>query len=144
MTRIVAYYATIVNEKVSYGLNDANRRVSYDPSMGKVAEIHGSKTPVRIHYLQEWLDHRHMSKADLVRAMDINKSSVSKWCTGDLPSEKNLLIIAAALEIEPEALFRHPLDDWMTKFFKQRSEDELKRMVETLKAAFPQKSGTHG
>lgn len=156
MARIVAYYATTVNEKVSCQLNDGTTHVSYDPHMRAAAKIHAAKKPnkiqkihatrvtKRIHYLAEWLEHRQLNQADLVSELGVNKGTVSKWCAGDLPSEKNLLSLTAFLEIEPPALFRHPLDDWMSRLFKQRSEDELKRMVETLKAAFPQKSGTHG
>lgn len=87
-----------------------------------------------------------MSQAELVRELDVNKGTVSKWCAGALPSEENLLRITAILEIEPPALFRHPLDDWMTRMFQDRARDELERMIETLKAAFPKKGkdGTKG
>lgn len=110
--------------------------------MKKIATIHTSKRPPRIHFIDEWLEHRELSQAEVVRELDVNKSTVSKWCKGDLPSEKYLLALAEFLRIEPPALFRHPLDDWMTQFFVDRSAEQLARMVDTLKAAFPHEDKT--
>lgn len=118
--------------------------VSYNSPMPKIAKIHATKTPKRIHYLVEWLEKRRMIPAELVRVTGHNKGTISKWCSGALPSEKSLFEIANALSIEPNDLFRHPDDDWLARMFRDRSQEELSRMVETLRVAFPMKEGTNG
>lgn len=120
--------------------------------MAKITRIHADKVPQRIHYLNEWLAYRRMSQADLVREIGVNKSAVSKWCSGALPSEDNLLKVAAVLSIEPNALFRDPEDDWFARLFreraasvfKDRTDEEIARMMATLETAFPRKDGTNG
>lgn len=121
--------------------------------MAKVARIHKDKSPSRIHFLNEWLEHRRMSQADLVEATGVNKGTVSKWCSGALPSEGSLVSICGALQIGLNDLFRDPGDDWMSRMFhdrrnaelfKGRSNEELQRMLDTLRTAFPTKNGTNG
>lgn len=107
--------------------------------MAKLARIHESRTPPRLHFIPEWLEKRGLKQADVVRELDIDKGTVSKWCKGQLPQETNLVRLAAMLHTEPMSLFRHPDDDWIAQMFKNRSADELQRMRETLKAAFPRK-----
>lgn len=131
-------------EKVSFQPNDDLMQVSYYPPMPNVTRIHKDKLSKRIHFIPEWIEHRGLSQADVVRELDINKGTVSKWCSGDLPSEVNLYNIAALLEVEPNALFRHPKDDWLANFFSGRSEEEKQRIVNTLNAAFPKRDGTRG
>lgn len=112
--------------------------------MAKITQIHRSAEPARLHFLNEWMDKRGVKQADLVRELGVDKGTVSKWCAGKLPQETNLIAIAAFFEIEPNDLFRHPDDDWLSRFFRDRSQEELNRMIETLKAAFPRKDGTNG
>jgi hypothetical protein len=40
---------------------------------------------------------------------------------------------------EPAALFRHPDDDWLARFFRGKSEEERYRIRQILEAAFPTK-----
>jgi transcriptional regulator with XRE-family HTH domain len=114
--------------------------------MAKVTRIHTDKEGCRIHYLREWLERRGTSQAALVEFLatnvdeKTNKGTVSKWCGGGLPSQKYLKPIADFLGLEePAEIFRHPDEDWMARFFADRPKDELRRMVETMKAAFPRK-----
>ncbi len=97
---------------------------------------------VKIHYIGEWMDHRDKSVADMVEALDLSTpSQVYRWLKGQKPQNDMLIRIAAYLEAEPpEALLRHPLDDWMTKFFRGRSEAEAKAIIELLERAYPLKS----
>jgi transcriptional regulator with XRE-family HTH domain len=110
-------------------------------SMGNAVTIHTDKAEARVHFIAEWLEHRGLSQADIVREIGVNKGTVSKWCSGALPGEDNLRTLAAFLEVEPVELFRHPQDDWITRFFMNRSTEQLKQMVATLNAAFPRKEG---
>ncbi|HEY8066591.1 MAG TPA: helix-turn-helix transcriptional regulator [Methylosinus sp.] len=108
-------------------------------NMGNMVTIHADKAGPRVHFIAEWLEHRGLSQAEIVRELGVNKGTVSKWCSGALPAEDNLRALAAFLELEPVELFRHPQDDWLTRFFMNRSTEQLKQMVATLNAAFPRK-----
>jgi transcriptional regulator with XRE-family HTH domain len=120
--------------------------VSYHSTMS-VTRIHKGKTPTRIHYVAEWMEKRGLRPADIVDRMGVNKGTVSKWCGGALPSEENVLALADMFEIEPNDLFRHPDDDWLSRMFLGRKEKEAEQMREALSAfmerAFPRKDGTN-
>lgn len=81
-----------------------------------------------------------MSQADICRELDVDKSTVSRWFSGFLPSENKLPALAAALSIEPNMMFRHPDDDWISRFFDGRSQEERARIIATIETAFPRKS----
>lgn len=118
--------------------------------MAKVSKIHTDKQPIRIHYIAEWLAHRGLKQVDILNSMieagflDINKGTISKWCSGQMPSEKYLLVLADVMSIGPNDLFRDPDDDWLTALFRSREKSEKKRMRAMLEAAFPMKDGTNG
>jgi hypothetical protein len=50
--------------------------------------IHGSKNPNRLHYLADWIERRHLKQADVVRALGVDKATVSRWCSGQMPEQK--------------------------------------------------------
>ena len=102
-----------------------------------VTRIHHRATPNRPHYIVEWAEKRGMRQADLAEALSADKSVVSRWFNGSTPAEHWQAKLALLFNCEPEALFRHPDDDWITKFFKGRSADEIERIKATLEAAFP-------
>jgi hypothetical protein len=70
--------------------------------------------------------------------------TLSRWYSGSTPSLEWQEKLALFFEIDREALFRHPDDDWIAKFFRGRSEEERERMKKMLEAAFPLKTGTGG
>lgn len=137
MPKMVAYKSTSVKRRVACWLNDDRQHLAYHSIMVRVVEIHRGKQPVRIHYIAEWAAKRGHSQADIARELGVDKGTVSKWFSGKLPQEANLLPLAAMLGTEPDRLFRHPDDDWIANFFQGRSEEERNRMVKTLEAAFP-------
>lgn len=103
--------------------------------------------PRSIHFIVEWAEKRGLKPVDFVNALEVDKGTVSRWFSGKLPAEANLPRIAAFLEIGIDDLFRLPGDDWMQRFFQNRSIEEIKRMRDTLEAAFPRenkRSGTDG
>lgn len=113
--------------------------------------IHQGKEPVRRHFLREWLAEKDMSPSDLLdalndeeRSMDlpaIDKSQVYRWLKGQMPQKAMQVRLAAALELsDPADLLRAPQDDWLTKFFEERSVEEKERARQMLEAAFPKKS----
>lgn len=101
-------------------------------------QIHKGKQPNRPHFIREWAEHRGFHKqADLAKALEADKSVVSRWYKGTSPTEDWQKRLAELFHCEPESLFRHPDDDWFTKFFRNRQRDELERMRKMLEAAFP-------
>lgn len=62
----------------------------------------------RIHFISEWLEQLGLQQADVVDALGVNKGTVSKWCSGKLPSEDSLLALADFLKIDPNRLFHDP------------------------------------
>jgi hypothetical protein len=111
--------------------------------MAKHSNIHSGKTPTRIHFIVEWAEKRGLSQADIVREIGADKSVVSRWFSGSLPSEKYLEPLAGLFSTEVVGLFRHPEDDWMMKFLQERSLDELNRIRSTLEIAFPRTGTNH-
>lgn len=69
-------------------------------------------------------------------------SLVSRWFSGSTPGLDWQQRLAALFHTEPESLFRHPDDDWIARFLKDRAEDEIERIKATLENAFPRKTGT--
>ncbi len=107
---------------------------------GEVGQIHAGATPHRIHFIPEWAERRGVSQADIVRAVGADKGLVSRWFKGVIPTERYLIPLAAYLQAEePSHLFRHPQEDWLSRLFAQRTDDERQRMIQTLEAAFPRK-----
>lgn len=99
---------------------------------------------IRLHYINEWCEHRGLAQKDLADGLSVDKSTVSKWFDGMLPSEQNLPNIAAFLGVELDELFREPYDNWLRRFFENRSGEEQARIRAMLEAAFPRKDGTNG
>lgn len=96
----------------------------------------------RPHYIRAWMDKRGITAADLGRELDIDKSLISRWLSGSTPSVPHQIRLAAFFHCDQEAIFRHPDDDWLAKFFRNRSSDEIERIKATLEAAFPRNTGT--
>jgi transcriptional regulator with XRE-family HTH domain len=108
--------------------------------MGKIVKIHKSKQPRRPHYIAEWAELRGMRQADLARELGADKSVVSRWLSGATPGIEWQARLAALFHCEPESLFRHPDDDWLAKFFEDRSREEIEKMKKLLELAFPKAS----
>lgn len=110
-----------------------------------ITRIHKSKQPRRPHFVKEWAEKRgYENQAKLAEALDADKSVVSRWYGGATPSEDWQEKLADLFHCDRESLFRHPDDDWVAKFFRDRSDDELERMKQMLEAAFPLKNKRMG
>ena len=117
--------------------------------MAKLTRIHQGKQPVRRHFLNEWMAAKDIDAPALLVLLndpersshlnEVEKSQVYRWLKGQLPGPSHQERIAAALEIDPEALLRHPDDDWVARFLDGRSQDEIQRIKITLESAFPKK-----
>jgi transcriptional regulator with XRE-family HTH domain len=94
----------------------------------------------KVHYISEWAEKRGHRQADLVEALGgaVDKSTVSRWFAGTLPAKEHLEALRRLFGLEEIAsLLRHPDDDWLAKFFKDKSDDERFRLRQILEAAFP-------
>jgi transcriptional regulator with XRE-family HTH domain len=114
--------------------------------MSNIPQIHGDKTPIRIHYIVEWAEKRGLSQADIVREIGADKSLVSRWFSGMLPKEDYLMRLAALFGTDVHGLFRDPEDDWLLKFFRDKSDAQRERAIEMLQIFFKEngKTGTNG
>lgn len=103
-----------------------------------------NRQPVRPHFIKEWAEHRgYLTQADLVEALNADKSVISRWYSGASPGREWQDRLAELFSCEPESLFRHPDDDWVTRFFRDRSREEIEKIKRTLEVAFP-RTGTDG
>ena len=108
--------------------------------MSNVTKIHERKQGHRPHFIPQWAAKYGMSQADISRETEADKSSVSRWFDGATPFTKHQESLAALFQIERQALFRHPDEDWFVEFFADRKAEEVERMKDTLKAAFPKRA----
>jgi transcriptional regulator with XRE-family HTH domain len=96
--------------------------------------------PERLHFIPEWAAHRGMNQVELAEAAGVNKSTAKRWFDGAIPKAENIASLLGALGLEePEDLFRHPNDDWLARFFRQRTEEERDRARILLETAFPKR-----
>ena len=107
--------------------------------MSKVTDIHPSKQPRRPHFIKEWAEKRGLEQGELAKEIGADKGLVSRWYHGAAPGLEWQEKLAAYFDCEPDALFRHPDEDWLSRFFKGRTSEEVDRMKATMIAAFPRK-----
>lgn len=110
--------------------------------MSNVTNIHSDKTPIRIHYIVEWAEKRNMTQADVGRATGADKALVSRWFGGMVPKQDYLEKLAAVFETDVHGLFRHPDDDWLAKFFRDKTEEQREHAIEMLRLLFKDKDRT--
>lgn len=119
-----------------HGITPSARSVAIDATVA-VTRIHKGKQPRRPHFIPEWAEARRLKPADLARELGADKSVVSRWYNGASPGAEWQDKLAALFHCERDALFRHPDDDWLSRFFRGRAADEIERIKATLEAAFP-------
>jgi len=105
-----------------------------------VTTIHKGKQPRRPHFLREWMDLRGVKPVELAKQIGADKSLISRWLDGATPGTEYQEKLAAYFHCEPDSIFRHPDDDWLSRFFRNRNADEVARMKALLEAAFPKPS----
>jgi transcriptional regulator with XRE-family HTH domain len=115
-------------------------RFMHNCAMSNVVKIHAGKQPRRPHYIEAWADRRGLKQADLARELAADKSLVSRWYGGATPSERWQQALADLFNCEPDSLFRHPDDDWLSRFFRDRPASEVEKIKSTLEILFPKAS----
>lgn len=139
--REVAHNATVCQAEVAPRANDCEPRPPVQLRMAqaaKVQKIHGDKLSHRRHYIVEWAERRQKQQVDIVEGLTlagfkVDKSTVSRWFDGTVPREHHLIALAEFLHAgdppDPEALFRHPDEDWLLRLFRQQSEDTRRTII---------------
>lgn len=110
--------------------------------MSNIPTIHATKQGRRPHFIAEWCDKRGLKQSDLAKKINADPSVVSRWFKGGSPSEVWQEILGEFFGCGRDGIFRHPDDDWLAKFFKGRTADEIERAKAMLEVAFPRKNGT--
>lgn len=126
-------------------------------TMAKVTKIHQGKQPVRRHFINEWLEAKQMTPVDLIEALnnpdrpmeygEVDKSQVYRWLKGQMPQAAMQARVAAALgfEGEPDKLLQDPTMDWLSNFFRDKTEEQKEKAIQMLKLLFDTtKTGTDG
>lgn len=114
--------------------------------MSNIKTIHSDKTPTRIHFIVEWAEKRDLSQADIVREIGADKGLVSRWFAGKLPKADYLEKLAALFGTDVHGLFRDPEDDWLAKFFRDKTEEQKEQAIDMLRILFKDtdRTGTGG
>lgn len=114
--------------------------IDYNATMSDVPSIHKSKQPRRPHCVPEWAEHRGFrTQAELAKALGVDKSVVSRWYKDSSPGIEHQERLADLFCLDDrEQLFRKPEDDWLARFFRERSAEEKDRARKMLEAAFPE------
>jgi len=107
------------------------------PRMSDLDGIHQKKQGRRPHFLREWMDSKELRAVDLSEELNIDKSIISRWLAGATPSADKQRILADFFGCEPEGLFRHPDEDWMARELRGRPREEIERIKQTIRTAFP-------
>lgn len=113
--------------------------------MSNPSVIHGEKSPIRIHFIVEWAEKRNLKQADIVREIGADKGLVSRWFDGTVPKAEYLEKLAALFGTNIHGLFRHPDDDWLARFFQDKTDQQREKAIQMLELWFDgQRTGTEG
>jgi transcriptional regulator with XRE-family HTH domain len=111
--------------------------------MSKIVQIHAKKQGHRPHFIADWAEARGLRQVDIAEAVDASKGIVSKWFSGSTPLEEYQIKLAHLFtgddDPDPGTIFRHPDDDWMRRFLRGRSKDEVAKIKATLEFHFSRK-----
>lgn len=78
---------------------------------------------------------------------EVDKSQVYRWLKGQMPQPAMQSRIAGILgfEDEPERLLQDPTMDWLSEFFRDKTEEQKEKAIQMLKLWFSEnRTGTDG
>ena len=122
--------------------NDCGMR---NPKSGsqKLVELARQRQPTRPHFIPKWAERTgYKDQAALVKALDADKSVVSRWYAGASPGRDWQLKLCKLFGYpnEPGIIFEDPDTIWFSRFFRGREDDEIVRMQKLLQDVFPHKN----
>lgn len=81
-----------------------------------------------------------MDQADIVREMDLDKTTVWRWFAGAVPRHEHLerLVGLFALE-EPNDLFMHPDNNWLARRLRGANAQDVERAKALLEIMLSKK-----
>ena len=102
-------------------------------------------------FLKEWRKHRKLTLEAASQRAGMTAGNLSAMERGTQGyTQAGLEALSQVYECEPGQLlsthpnlhdhFRHPDEDWLVRFFHDRTSDEIERMKRMLEAGFPPKS----
>lgn len=91
----------------------------------------------RTHHIAAWAAQRGLRQADIASELGADKSLVSRWFAGAVPSAAWQGKLAELFRCDSADIFRSPDEAWVANFLRGRSPDEIERIKRTLDAAFP-------
>lgn len=139
---------------VSPEWNDKARGQGYfEPNRSLSQEINQPMSRPYL-YIREWAKVRGLLQVDVSRELDVSKGLVSNWFSGRVvPEPANQQRLAQLFGLpDVSLLYQQPRDAWLGQFnerrqremrelFAGRSDDEIDRMLSTLRAAFIRPKG---
>lgn len=116
---------------------------------------HDNPIGERLHYIPEWAAHCGFegrgAQTKLREALEaigapIHKGTISRWFAGKTrsrldPDHEAALLVLFGLE-DRESLYRHPSEDWLTRFFRERATTEADKLraQKILEKSFPKRA----
>jgi transcriptional regulator with XRE-family HTH domain len=118
--------------------------MSRKPNRAPLATIYANRQPRRPHYLAQLMERYNVTRADIVEALDVDKSQLSRWLDEERPSTPSPEWAQKLGEYfgkghDPVDIFTDPDVDWLSRLLKDRSADEKDRIKAMIEAAFPAK-----
>jgi transcriptional regulator with XRE-family HTH domain len=92
----------------------------------------------RKHFIPELAARVPISQAEIATKTGANKATVFRWFKGNMPQDHYLDALVTCLGIEDRsAIFRHPDEDRIIRFFRALTPEERQRFWTMIEAAFP-------
>ena len=98
------------------------------------------RQPKRPHHVAEWAERENLTPTEISIATGADKSLISRWFAGTIPSDKYQKKLAELFNCEQESIFLHPDVDWMVKFLRGRPKEQIEQIKATLEMASPRGS----
>jgi transcriptional regulator with XRE-family HTH domain len=118
--------------------------MSRKPSRAPLAQIYANRQPRRPHYLPHLMERYGVTRGEIVEALGVDKSQLSRWLDENRPSTPSPEWARKLGEFfgkghDTVDIFTDPDVDWMSRLLQGRSADEKERIKAMIEAAFPAK-----
>lgn len=109
---------------------------------GNPAKIYGGRQPRRPHYLAILMERYGVTRPELIEAIGVDKSLISRWLDEDKPSTPSPEWADKLGEFfgkghDPVDIFADPNVDWIARLLRGHSQRDIDRAKAILEAALP-------